>query len=179
MTANPTMSLNEKQLRFVDEYLIDLNATRAARDAGYSSKTAHAQGHRLLNHAEVSAEIERRMAERADEAGVTAQEVIDQLVRWWRMDGTLVYRTLKERGVDGLAELPEYVRAGVSRIVETDGGALRVYTVDKERLSELLMKHLGILDSGPLKVEVTHKTAPETPEEAQALLDDIAAGRSK
>ena len=40
--------LTPKQTRFVDEYLVDLNATQAATRAGYSAKTANEQGSRLL-----------------------------------------------------------------------------------------------------------------------------------
>ncbi|MDR0439469.1 MAG: terminase small subunit [Candidatus Accumulibacter sp.] len=42
------MKLTPKQQRFVDEYLIDLNATQAAIRAGYSEKTANEQGPRML-----------------------------------------------------------------------------------------------------------------------------------
>lgn len=42
--------LTEKQQRFVDEYLIDLNATQAAIRAGYSAKTADVQGSRMLGN---------------------------------------------------------------------------------------------------------------------------------
>ncbi len=39
------MTLNACQLRFIDEYLVDLNATQAAIRTGYSAKTAKQQGH--------------------------------------------------------------------------------------------------------------------------------------
>lgn len=42
------MALNAKQGRFVEEYLIDLNATQAAIRAGYSKKTARSVGHENL-----------------------------------------------------------------------------------------------------------------------------------
>ncbi len=42
------MSLTPKQARFVEEYLLDLNATQAAIRAGYSAKTANEQGSQLL-----------------------------------------------------------------------------------------------------------------------------------
>jgi len=45
--------LNSRQHRFVQEYLTTLNATQAARKAGYSEKTAHAQGCRLLKNSNV------------------------------------------------------------------------------------------------------------------------------
>lgn len=51
--------LNAKQQRFVDEYLVDLNATQAAMRAGYSERTANEQGARLLAHVSVSPHGER------------------------------------------------------------------------------------------------------------------------
>lgn len=49
--------LTEKQKRFVQEYLVDLNATAAARRAGYSEKSASRIAVELLNKNQVSAEI--------------------------------------------------------------------------------------------------------------------------
>ena len=52
--------LTPKQQRFVDEYLVDLNATQAAIRAGYSKKTAKEQAARLLTKANVQAELQKR-----------------------------------------------------------------------------------------------------------------------
>ena len=71
--------LNEKQQRFADEYLIDLNATRAAIRAGYSEKTAYSQGERLLRHAEVKTYIREKMDERKEDAIASADEVMRYL----------------------------------------------------------------------------------------------------
>ena len=71
--------LNEKQQRFADEYLIDLNATRAAIRAGYSEKTAYSQGERLLRHAEVKSYIKEKMDERKEDAIASADEVMRYL----------------------------------------------------------------------------------------------------
>ena len=49
--------LTEKQQRFVDEYLIDLNATQAAIRAGYSAKTADVQGSRMFGIVKVQQAI--------------------------------------------------------------------------------------------------------------------------
>ena len=46
--------MTPRQLRFVDEYLVDLNATQAAMRAGYSGRTANEQGARLLANASTS-----------------------------------------------------------------------------------------------------------------------------
>ncbi|NGP40968.1 terminase small subunit [Acinetobacter sp. GC2] len=50
--------LTDKQQRFVDEYLIDLNATQAAIRAGYSEKTADSIGLQLLRKTQVAEAIE-------------------------------------------------------------------------------------------------------------------------
>jgi phage terminase small subunit len=52
------MALNDKQQRFVDEYLKDLNATQAAIRAGYSAKTAYAIAEKLLRKAEIQQAVQ-------------------------------------------------------------------------------------------------------------------------
>jgi len=69
-----------KQQKFIDEYLIDLNATQAAKRAGYSPKTAKSQGQRLLTKEEIHAQIEKKLAKNAEKAGITAQKVIEGLI---------------------------------------------------------------------------------------------------
>ena len=75
------MTLTPKQQRFVEEYLVDFNATRAAIRAGYSKKTAYSQGERLLRHAEVAAAVEAGKAELAKLTRISAEEVIEGLRR--------------------------------------------------------------------------------------------------
>lgn len=70
--------LTPKQQRFVDEYLIDLNATQAAIRAGYSKKTAYSQGQRLLKHVEVSQQIATAAAEHTKAAGIDTQWLMDE-----------------------------------------------------------------------------------------------------
>jgi phage terminase small subunit len=74
--------LTPKQLRFVDEYLVDLNATQAAIRAGYSANTAQEQGARLLSNVIVSAAVAERMNERAERTEITQDMV---LRRWWQI----------------------------------------------------------------------------------------------
>lgn len=73
------MALNERQKRFCDEYLIDLNATQAAIRTGYSEKTAYSQGQRLLKHVEIKAYIEQRMAEKEKELIADQDEILKYL----------------------------------------------------------------------------------------------------
>lgn len=72
--------MNLMQTRFVDEYVIDGNATQAAIRAGYSEKSAYAQGHELLKHREVITAIEQKKAELAQIAQVNALWVLKQWV---------------------------------------------------------------------------------------------------
>lgn len=75
------MALSDKRQRFVEEYLVDLNATKAAERAGYSKKTANEQGARLLANVSVRDAIEKMKAERAGRVGITLDRVILELSR--------------------------------------------------------------------------------------------------
>lgn len=74
--------MNDKQARFAQEYIIDMNATQAAIRAGYSERTAYSQGERLLKHAEVREEIARLRAKLSDKLEITAENVVR---RWWEI----------------------------------------------------------------------------------------------
>ena len=65
----------------VAEYLIDLNATRAAEMAGYSPKTAYSQGQRLLKNVEVQRAIQAAMDKRADKLEITADRVLQEIAK--------------------------------------------------------------------------------------------------
>lgn len=71
--------LTPKQQRFVDEYLIDLNATQAAIRAGYSEKTAKQMGSENLSKPDIAAVIAQKQAERSDATELNEQWVIDRL----------------------------------------------------------------------------------------------------
>jgi hypothetical protein len=72
---------NPKMLAFVNEYLVDLNATQAAIRAGYSAKSAGAHGFKLLQKAEIQAAIDMRRREVAQTTNVTPERVIAELGR--------------------------------------------------------------------------------------------------
>ncbi len=73
------MALTPKQKRFVAEYLVDLNATAAARRAGYSAKTADRIGPELLGKTCVSEAIQQAIRERQQRTEVTQDYVIKKL----------------------------------------------------------------------------------------------------
>jgi phage terminase small subunit len=74
------MALTPKQDRFVQEYLIDLNATQAAIRAGYSAKTAEQQAYQLLQKTSVRAEIDAAKVERKERLIASAGDVVNELL---------------------------------------------------------------------------------------------------
>ena len=68
--------LTDKQARFVEEYLVDLNATQAAIRAGYSARTAEWIGPQLLGKNHVSSAIAMKMADRSKRTEITADLVM-------------------------------------------------------------------------------------------------------
>ncbi len=74
------MYLTDRQTRFVDEYLIDLNGTQAALRAGYSPSGARQEGSRLLTNADIKALVARKQAQTAQRLEITREDVIRGLV---------------------------------------------------------------------------------------------------
>lgn len=75
------MKLTAKQQRFVEEYLIDLNATQAAIRAGYSKKTAEQQASRLLSNVKVQTAIQSAMNARSKRTEITADNVLQEIAK--------------------------------------------------------------------------------------------------
>lgn len=71
--------LTDKQKRFVDEYLLDLNATQAAIRAGYSAKTADRIGPELLGKTCVSDAIQAAILARQERTEITQDKVLEEL----------------------------------------------------------------------------------------------------
>jgi len=71
------MALTRKQETFVREYLVDLNATQAAKRAGYSARNADKIGHELLGKTGVAAAVQNAMDERAERTAITADYVLE------------------------------------------------------------------------------------------------------
>ena len=73
--------MTKKQKRFVEEYLIDLNATQAAIRAGYSPATAKEIGCENLTKPNIAAAISQAMAERSRRTGINQDRVLQELAR--------------------------------------------------------------------------------------------------
>lgn len=146
-------ALTLKQERFVQEYLVDLNATQAAVRAGYSQKTASSQGERLLRNVEVQAEIHAARQAISRRTEVNQDRVIRELAAvafssraHYTTDdtGRLVLR-------DGAPEDADRAVAGVksrTRVMPGGEGAETVETDyklwNKVEALRLLGQHLGM-----------------------------------
>lgn len=78
--------MTERQKRFCNEYLIDLNATQAAIRAGYSAKTAYSIGNENLTKPEIQEYIQHRLDEKEDALIAKQDEVLKTLTRIMRRE---------------------------------------------------------------------------------------------
>ena len=141
--------LTDKQQRFVDEYLIDLNATQAAIRAGYSAKTADRIGPELLGKTCVQKEISKKMAERSRRTGVNQDRVVQELAKVAFVNISDLVDTdtatiLPTARKEDLACI-ESVKYKQMPIKSGDMGVEReVKIASKLKALELLGKHLGM-----------------------------------
>ena len=151
--------LTDKQKRFCEEYVIDLNATQSAIRAGYSEKTAGSQGQRLLQNVEIQNEINAINGKRSAKTGITAERVLTEL-------GKIAFSDLKQylsfdengvrfkdsKEVDGtlISEVSSQEtvtrRGSGDNEEETVRVNLKMKLHDKMKALELLGKHLNIFN---------------------------------
>lgn len=151
----PGRPLSEKQLRFVAEYLIDLNATQAAIRAGYAEGSADVTGCRLLADARVLGEITRGKADCKARNHMTADAVLEELRILAKSDiGNVITggdgRTIEVRNLDELA--PE-VRRCIESVTEKQtqhGSTITVKLHSKIAALQMLFDHFGL--SAPKQV---------------------------
>ena len=139
--------LTDKQKRFVDEYLIDLNATQAAIRAGYSAKTANEQGSQLLAKLSIQQAIAEKMAEQSKRTGVNQDRIVLELAKIAFVKMTDVVDSdgkIREDAREADLSCIESVKYKRS---ETETGASEereVKICPKIKALELLGKHLGM-----------------------------------
>lgn len=137
-----------KQKRFVEEYLIDLNAAKAANRAGYSSRTAKQIGQENLTKPDLQAAIDRAMAERSRRTGINQDRVIDELARIALVNPADVVDANSAAVKADASREDTACIAGVRirTLVTKDGPVVEreVKFYDKVRALELLGKHLGL-----------------------------------
>jgi len=147
--------MTEKQKIFADEYLIDLNATRAYRVAYPSVKkdeTAAAAAARMLRNVKVAAYIQERMQERQKRTEITQDRVLQELAAVAFAKGTDYAEIKNERvRIKDTEELDEQQARAIAGIEEGKFG-IKVKLNDKEKALELLGRHLGMFKD---KLEVS------------------------
>ena len=97
--------MTEKQKRFCDEYLIDLNATQAAIRAGYSKKTARSIGNELLTKPDIQAYMQKQLDKIHEQKTADAQEVIEYLTSVMRGEHTEQALQLVGDGVQVICDI--------------------------------------------------------------------------
>ncbi len=155
----------KKRERFVEEYLIDLNATQAAIRAGYSPKTAYSIGHELMKIPEVRARIDKAMAERSKRTGINADRVLRELGKIAFVNATDVI-DMSDATVKNDAERDDTaaiasVKVKVIPGENGDGVEREIRLADKLKALELCGKHLGMFkensdDNVPLTVVINY-----------------------
>ena len=158
--------LTPKQATFVAEYLIDLNATDAARRAGYSVRTADRIGPELLGKTWVAEAVAKAMARREVRTEISQDLVLEEL----RCIAFGDLRDAVDWGPGGVtlkssAELTPEQAAAIAEVGETvtkGGGSTRIKRHDKVKALELIMRHLGMLNdklnlSGEINISALEK----------------------
>src|SRR4051794_12014195 len=141
MTDN---KLTPKQAKFVQEYLVDLNATRAACRAGYSPATAGQQADRLLRNAKVAAAVQAALDERSERTRLKADAVIEELRRiaFANIADYVAWNHEKVIFLNSQKMTPESLSA-VAQVSYDRNGGVQVRLHDKIAALDKLMKQLG------------------------------------
>lgn len=143
--------MTKKQKRFVEEYLIDLNATQAAIRAGYkagSAQRASEIGSELLQKTPVAEAIQQAMAERSKRTGISQDRVIQELARIAFVNPQNVINP-KDASVKADATEDDLACIQSVKVKTMDGAKGKsvereVRLNDKMKALELLGKHLGM-----------------------------------
>lgn len=145
--------MTAKQRCFIDEYLIDLNATQAAIRAGYSGESAGSIGSELLQKPEIRARIDRAMAERSRRTGISADRVLMELGKLAFVNAddliNLDSATVKEGATRDDTAAIAAVRVKTIPGENGDGVEREIRLADKLKALELCGKHLGMFREKP------------------------------
>ncbi len=186
--------LTPKQLRFVEEYLIDLNATQAAIRAGYSKDSARVIGSENLTKSEILDAISRRQKERSEKAETTAADVMAELAKigFANMadyffpgddgDPHLDFSKLTRKQTAAICELTvEEFKEGRGKDAR-DVRRVKFKLADKRAALVDLGKHLGMFVE-KVEVDNTVKIISDKPQTAdeweQQYSPDALAGRQE
>lgn len=177
--------LNERQRRFANEFLVDLNGTQAAIRAGYSADSARESAAENLARPAVRQLVDKTLTARAEKTQIQAERVLLETARMALVD---IGQAFDENGVLlPLCDMPEDVRRSISYIEVEElwegkgedrvqiGVLKRVKFWDKPKAVELLGKHLRLFSD---RVEVAVESISDE-DRAARLVELIERGRSR
>lgn len=160
-----TTKLTPKQEKFCREYLLDFNSARAARDSGYSEKTARTQGSKLLTNVDVKTRLAELIKEfHPDDTADMIRKCIAEL-QMIAFGDYKDFVTWGEHGVDKWIEskdLGDKTRLvqEVSETISMSGGSRKLKLYDKRWAFEMLGKYYGFLKE---HVEISNPDGTLTP----------------
>lgn len=175
--------MTNKQKRFCEEYLIDLNATQASIRAGYSTESAYAIGSENMKKPQIRARIDRAIAEQSKRTGVNADRVVRELARVAFVNPSDVIdmdsATLKTDATDDDTAAVASVKVKTIPTADGQGVEREIKMADKLKALELLGKHLGMFTE-----KVEHSGSIDTGSAALAsiltqLQDDDDTGQEQ
>jgi phage terminase small subunit len=173
------VALTDKQQRFVDEYLKDLNATDAAIRAGYTTpdnrNSARTQGSRLLANVNISVAVSAAMTERSDRTKITSDRVLREIGRIGLVDPRKAFD--QNNALLPVKEWPDEIAAAISSIKilevrDEDGQVIgetkEIKFWDKPAALTLAARHLGMLND-KVTLDVTDELAERLARARQRL----------
>jgi len=176
----PYKKLEIRQQRFIDEYMVDLNASAACVRAGYNPKNAGNTGSMLVNDSNIRVHIDRRVAEASRRTGFNADRIVRELARIAFANPANVVADdgsiLKTASEDDLAA----VQSIKVKITPSKNGPITEREVkfhDKIKSSELLMRHAGLLIDRK-QVDVHTTVDNMTAEEKEKKINELLAKRA-
>lgn len=136
--------MNKRKQDFINSYLMSGNATQAAIDAGYSERTAHSQGPRLLKDEEVIKAIEKFQLGISQQTKVTIESVVADILKIAHADIRKLYDG--KGNLKPIHKLEDDIAFAVSEITETlhkgrKTRKLKLYS--RQIAQDQLMKHIG------------------------------------
>lgn len=157
--------MTEKQKKFADEYLIDLNATRAYKAAYKSVKndnSAMAGASRMLRNVKVATYIEEKMAERAERTEIKQDDVVKELAKIGFAQITDYVEVQNINGFEKVIIKPtdeiEKEKIGAIAGIKEGRNGIEIKMNDKVKALELLGKHLGMFtDKQEIKAQISYE----------------------
>lgn len=148
MKGGGIMKLTPKQKRFVDEYLVDLNATQAAIRAGYSERTARITAAENLTKPNIQKEIERQMKDREKRTEIAQDKVLKELahIAYDDIRNYLKFWTDEEGKIQVELKSSDKIDTRNISEIQLDNGKLKFKLYPKDNALIQLGRHLGLFN---------------------------------